>query len=250
MAVDPLLGLHPVVILMIGIALGGVLELGILWFAGRRWIPKKNAEVYNRVAQEGGLDQARDHFIAPIREEMARLEAHIDTRTAGLEARTQESMAELETMTLNTREELEAKIGGMEERLQTVQIDPGPLLEQIDGVIVPRLEDKVEHIKAVLRGKMGYAVKGLKQLGEGVAERVGEEFAAESLGGEVSAEDRFKLRLQSLGMDEEWVKNHPVAAFGLELLRESQGGSVVKLPGRGPSPASTARSGSRPYGMR
>lgn len=73
-------GLDPLVFgLIVGLVAGAGLELTILWFAGRRWIPNRSAEVYNAKAAAGDLDAARDRFIAPIKAELEDLRAEIGT---------------------------------------------------------------------------------------------------------------------------------------------------------------------------
>ncbi len=77
-------GLDPLVFgLLVGLAVGAGVELSILWFAGRRWIPNRSAEVYNQKAAAGDLDDARDHFIAPIRQELRTLKADLTANDAG-----------------------------------------------------------------------------------------------------------------------------------------------------------------------
>ena len=82
-------GLDPLVFgLIIGLVAGAGIELSILWFAGRRWIPNRSAEVYNQKAAAGDLDDARDHFIAPIRTEIDSIRTEIESMQIKLEAGT------------------------------------------------------------------------------------------------------------------------------------------------------------------
>lgn len=117
--------------------------------------------------------------------------------------------------------------------MQTVTIDPGPLLEQVRGDLIPAVEAKIEHVKAVLQGAKGYAVKGVKALGEGVAELAGERVMDQA-----GYEAEWSMRLAEYGLDEEWMKRNKTAAFGLSLLKEALGrGESVQVVGGVPEGA-------------
>lgn len=128
------------------------------------------------------------------------------------------------------RSQLEDLKAGLKEDLaaegQTIQIDAGPLMAQVQAELIPAVQERIETLKSTLLGKMGYAVKGVKALGEGVAELVGEQVLEES-----GLEYEWEMRLARFGLDEEWMKKNKAAAFGLSILKEMSGqggGSAVQ----------------------
>lgn len=133
------------------------------------------------------------------------IKADIDAKRSETEAFVQRELASLQE-----------DLGG------AVELDANPLMAEFETRIVPAIEAKVESLRSVIQGKIGYAVKGVKALGEGVAELVGEGVAGEAVGG-LTSENEMKIRLAQLGMDADWMKAHPVAAFGLGLLRDTMG---------------------------
>ncbi|MCJ2531786.1 MAG: hypothetical protein LN413_05725 [Candidatus Thermoplasmatota archaeon] len=121
----------------------------------------------------------------------------------------------------------------LESRLETVQIDARPIMDQVEAKLIPAVQERVEALKSTLLGKMGYAVKGVKALGEGVAELAGERVLAES-----GVEAEWQMRLAEYGLDEAWLKTHKTAAFGLSLLKEALGrGEDVQIVGSVPQNA-------------
>jgi len=178
------------------------------------------------------------------------IKADIDAKRAGTEAFVEDQLLDLRTSLqeelgkvsaegLEDRVEarmdvfktyLAEELQGLESRLATVQIDAGPIMERVQADLIPAVQERVENLKSVLLGKMGYAVKGVKALGEGVAELAGER-ALEEAGIDVE----WQRRLQQYGLDEEWLKTHKTAAFGLSLIKEALGrGENVQIVGNVP----------------
>lgn len=112
--------------------------------------------------------------------------------------------------------DFKSELAGLESRLATVQIDARPIMDQVTAELIPAVEAKIEHVKAVIQGAKGYAIKGVKALGESVAGITGEK-ALEEAG--ISSE--WEMRLAQLGMDDEWAKRNKTAAFGLSLIKEA-----------------------------
>lgn len=110
--------------------------------------------------------------------------------------------------------DLEAKIPQGE-----IQLDTSSLVAAVKAQLVPDVRAEVDKVRAVIDGKLGFARKALKATGEAVAEAAGLE-AAEAAGlDESDPSAMLKARLASLRLDDEWVKEHPLAAVGLDILR-------------------------------
>lgn len=143
---------------------------------------------------------------------------------------TQEFVEEqLEGLQDGFKTELEAELKTVREELGgNVELDAAPLMEQIELVLVPKVQERVEQVKSALLGKLGYGVKALKAAGEGVAEIVGER-AVEEAG--FTAE--WEARLAQYGIDDAWKKTHKTAALGFELIKEAlnAGQPVSVVPG-------------------
>ena len=185
------------------------------------------------------------------------LKADIDEKRAGTEAFVKRELSALKS---SLQEELTGQdlgkrldalqadftteIQGLEDRLQTVQIDARPLMEQVQSELIPAVQEKIENIKSSLLGKLGYTVKGLKEAGEAVAEVVGEQ-AFEQAG----FNSEWELRLAQYGLDEEWMRTHKTAAMGFSFIKEllKQGQSVQVAPGG--VPAGAKRIGAPPKGF-
>lgn len=110
--------------------------------------------------------------------------------------------------------EFREEIKGLESYLEKVKIDATPLLEQVQETLIPAVEKKVKDVQSVILGKLGYAVQGVKALGEGTARLVGEA-ALEKAGFATEME----FRLAQIGIDEEWMRKNKAAAAGLMIIK-------------------------------
>ena len=170
------------------------------------------------------IDEKRASTEAFVRDELRLLKTGIQEDLPKVEIR-----EDLDALRADFKEEL----AGLETRLATVQIDTRPLLEQVTAELIPAVEAKIENVRAVIQGAKGYAIKGVKSLGESVAGLAGEK-AIEEAG--ISSE--WEMRLAQLGMDDEWAKRNKTAAFGLSLIKEALSrGENVQIVGSVPSGA-------------
>ncbi|MEE9181009.1 MAG: hypothetical protein V3U33_00355 [candidate division NC10 bacterium] len=190
-----ILGLPDLVFgLIVGIVAGGILELSILWFAGRRWIPNRSAEVYNAKAAAGDLDDARDHFIEPIREEIQALKADL-TPNSSL---SQEF------------EDFEARFtSAYTQDIQTLQTD-----------IMTEMEKIPLRVSGIIHGTAGAEEKAFRAMVvDAEAEVEGEITVMEA----VAAQDPRAMqvaiaqKIQKLGNDPEWQKEHQIGSLILEM---------------------------------
>lgn len=145
------------------------------------------------------------------------IKTEIDEKRAATEAFVQGELATL-------REDL----GG------AVELDAAPLMKAISAELLPEITDRVENIKATLLGKLGYGIKGVKALGEGVLKATGEKALEEA-----GYADEWEYRLAQIGIDEEWMKRNKAAAAGLLLLKRGfgQSGQGTQIVGGVPAGA-------------
>lgn len=122
--------------------------------------------------------------------------------------------AELASLRTDFKEEL----AGLESRLETVKIDPAPLMAQVQAELIPAVQERVEHVKSAIQGMLGYGKKSLKAAAEGVVEVVGERAVQEA-----GFEAEWQARLARYGIDDEWKKTHKTAALGFDLIMEALG---------------------------
>ncbi len=184
--------------LIVGIVVGGIVELTILWFAGRRWIPNRSAEVYNEKAAAGDLDEARDHFIAPIRKEIETLKADLTTNDAS--SLTQEF------------EDFEARFtSAYTQDIQTLQSD-----------IMTEMEKIPLRVSGIIHGAAGVEEKAFRAMVvDAEAEVDGEISLMEAT---VSQDPRamqvaIAQKIQKLGNDPEWQEKHQIGAVLLEIAK-------------------------------
>lgn len=164
---------------------------------------------------------------------------HLVRTGRGIKSEIDEKRASTEAFVRAELETLREDLGG------AVEIDANPLMTAFEERIVPAIEARVENIKSVLLGKLGYAAKGVKALGEGVAEIVGEGAIEEAGFG-----SEWEMRLAQLGMDDEWAKKNKTAAFGLSILRDFTGaGKASRVAGLLPGAGKERRRGSPPKGF-
>lgn len=131
------------------------------------------------------------------------------------------------------RADFKVELQELESRLATVQLDAAPILADITATLIPAVEARVENVKKAILGKLGYAVQGVKALAEGAVELVGETAVEEA-----GFEAEWQMRLAQIGMDDDWLKTHKTAAFGLSLIKEAIGkGHEVQLVGSVPAGA-------------
>ncbi len=182
--------------LIVGIVAGGVMELSGLWFAGRRWIPNRSAEVYNQKAAAGDLDDARDHFIEPIREEIALMKAELTSK---------------EVPDISQEfEDFEARFTAADTQdIQTLQTD-----------IMTELEKVPLRVSGIIHGAAGAEEKAFRALVvDAEADVEGEITVMEA----VAAQDPPAMQLaiaqkiQKLGNDPEWQKEHQIGSLILEM---------------------------------
>ena len=122
-------------------------------------------------------------------------------------------------------EDFKAELIALEGRLQTVQIDPAPLLANVQNELIPAVQEKIGILKSELLGHLGYAKKSVKALAEGAVELVGEKAVHEA-----GFEHEWEVKLAQLGMDDPWLKEHKTVALGLELIKEAlRGGRDVQI---------------------
>lgn len=153
---------------------------------------------------------------------------------------------ELKASEARIQTQIEDQLKTLKADLETVTIEPGGLVEQVRAELLPAVTEKVENIKSVLLGKLGYATKGVKAVGEGIAEMAGERIAQEA-----GFEAEWEMRLAQLGMDDEWMKRNKAAAFGLSLLKRAMKGGEdgAQIVSGVPRGAKQVRPGPKPpYG--
>ena len=112
----------------------------------------------------------------------------------------------------------EPRLSDVEKRFsQPIQFDMGPVVEEVTERVVA----EVDRVRATIDGHLGWMKRIGKETGEAVAELVGEEAMKESGLGREAA---IQAKLMGLTLDPKWTKAHPVAAFGLDLLKEEYKG--------------------------
>ena len=144
---------------------------------------------------------------------------------------------------------MEPRLSGLEERIASVgdvTIDPSGLVQHVRDVVVPEVRQEIDKLRSWWEGKRGVLVKGMKDLGEGVTEIVGEDALAEVVGSEgVTQMMRWEHRLTEIGIDEEWKKGHKAAAVGLDIVRDmfagDARGTLTRRGGSGFSPGRRRR---------
>lgn len=180
--------------LIVGIVAGGVMELSVLWFAGRRWIPNRSAEVYNQKAAAGDLDDARDHFIEPIREEIASMKADL---TPG---EVPDMSQEFEDFEARFTAAYTTDMAAIQEEMEKIPLRISGMIHGTQGVEEKAFRAMVVDAEAEVEGEISLVEATMAQDPRAMQVAIAQ-------------------KIQKLGGDEEWQKEHPIGAVLLEIAK-------------------------------